>query len=137
MALIARTLLAVRVRLEMWERKHMKTKSIVILLTLVATMASLAFATPGHKKKISLTEPTVVENLWLQPGEYTIEWNGTGDRNVEVRFTQGARTIATVPGRIEPAQNGHDLALILGEIDGSGTRPLVAIEMRGSTLIFS
>lgn len=115
----------------------MKPRSLIVMVALMATMVSLAFATPGHKKKISLAEPTIVENLWLQPGEYTIEWNGTGGRTVQVSFMQGARTVATVTGTIESAQNGHDLALILGEIDGSGTRPLVAIEMRGSTLIFS
>jgi hypothetical protein len=38
----------------------MKSRSIVILLTFVAT---LAFATPEHKNKISLAEPTVVANL--------------------------------------------------------------------------
>jgi hypothetical protein len=49
---------------------------------------------------------------------------------------QGTRTIATVPGTIKAAQKGREVAPILGEIDASGARPLFAIEMRDSTLLF-
>ncbi len=115
----------------------MKPRSLVTLLVLLAITVSVGSATLEHKKKISLAEPTVVASLWLQPGEYTVKWNRTGGHDVEVSFVQGARTIATVPGRIEAAECEHDVALVLGETDGSGTRPLVAIEMRGSRLIFA
>lgn len=114
----------------------MKPRSIVILLTLVATTVSLAFATPEHKNKISLAEPTVVANLWLRPGKYTVEWNSIGGNKVDVSFVQGTRTIATVPGTIKAAQNGRDVAPILGEIDASGARQLFALELRHSTLLF-
>jgi hypothetical protein len=114
----------------------MKPKSIVILLTLVATTVSLAFATPEHKNKISLAAPIIVANLWLQPGKYTVEWTSIGGNKVDVSFVQGTRTIATVPGTIKAVRNGRDVAPLLGEIDASGARPLFAIEMRDSTLLF-
>lgn len=117
-----------------WEKESMKPSSTVILLTLVATTVSLAFATPEHK--ISLAEPTVLANLWLRPGKYTIEWNSTGGNKVDVSFVQGTRTVATVTGTIKAAQNGRDVAAVLGGIDASGARRLFAIEMRDSTLLF-
>ena len=114
----------------------MKPRSIVILLTLVGTTVSLAFATPEHKNKIRFAEPTVVANLWLRPGKYTVKWNSIRGNKVDVSFMQGTRTIATVPGTIKAAQNGRDVAPILGEIDASGARRLFAIEMSDSTLLF-
>ena len=114
----------------------MKPRSIVILLTLAATTVSLAFTTPEHKNKISLAEPTVVANLWLRPGKYTVEWNSIAGNKVDISFVQGTRTIATVPGTIKTAQKGREVVPILGEIDASGARPLFAIEMRDSTLLF-
>jgi multidrug efflux pump subunit AcrA (membrane-fusion protein) len=136
MALIPRMLLAVGVRLGSGKRRRMKPRSIVILLTLAATTVSLAFATPQHKNKISLAEPTIVANLWLRPGKYTVKWNSVGGNKVDISFVQGTRTIATVPGTIQAVRNGRDVAPLLGEIDGSGARPLIAIEMRDSTLLF-
>jgi len=117
-------------------RRRMKPSSIVILLTLVATTVSLAFASPEHKNKISLAEPTIVANLWLRPGKYTVKWNSVAGNKVDISFVQGTRTIATVPGTIKAVRSGRDVAPLLGEIDGSGARPLIAIEMRDSTLLF-
>ena len=114
----------------------MKPRSRVILLIVVATTVSLAFATTEHKNKISLAEPTVVANLWLRPGKCTVEWNSIGGNKVDISFVQGTRTIATVPGTIKAAQNRRDVAAVLGKIDESGARRLFAIEMKDSTLLF-
>ena len=99
-------------------------------------MMSLAVATPEHKNKISFAEPTVVANLWLRPGKYTVEWNSIGGDKVGVSVVQRTGRIASVLGAIKAAQNGRDMAPILGEIDASGVRRLFAIEMRDSTLLF-
>ncbi len=114
----------------------MRHRSIALLVTFLAIMSSLAFAIPGHKKKISLAEPTFVGTVLLLPGEYTMEWRRADGRTVEVSFMQGVRTIVNLPATIEAAQNGHNLDLIFGQADRTGTRSLVAIEMRGSTLFF-
>jgi hypothetical protein len=49
---------------------------------------SLAGAASKNRSSIQLTEPTAVGSVLLQPGDYTVQWNGAGP-DVQVTFLHG------------------------------------------------
>ncbi len=113
----------------------MKFRSIALLAALVAMMSLAATAAPRNRKSITLSEPTIVGSTTLQPGEYTIEWNGTGP-DVQVTFSREGTTIATIPATLEAAQNHYDVAVSL-RLQDSGVRSLVDLRTKNSTLHFA
>jgi hypothetical protein len=71
-----------------------------IVLTAVAGMLFLsAGAFAQEKGKLSLTENVTVQGKTLKPGNYKLEWEGTGPI-VQVSIIQGRDTIATVPATV-------------------------------------
>ncbi len=113
----------------------MKLRSTAILAALAAMSFFVAVAAPTNKKTINFYDSTIVGKVTLQPGQYTIEWNGPGP-DVQVSFSRGKNTIVTVPATIEAVQNPHDISYMYqpGE---SGTPLLVEIATKNATLHFA
>ena len=63
-----------------------------------------AFAQSENKGKLSVPETITVEGKQLPPGDYKVEWDGTGP-NVEVKILKGKETVATVPARVVQTQS--------------------------------
>jgi hypothetical protein len=61
-----------------------------------------AFAQSENKGKLSVPEKITVEGKQLPPGNYKVEWEGTGP-NVEVKILKGKETVATTQARVVPA----------------------------------
>ena len=82
--------------------------------------AASAFAKESNKMTLRLQDRVTVEGKALNPGEYKLEWDGTGP-NVQVSIRQGKETIATVPARLieEPTRNNEDAYATNSESDGS------------------
>ncbi len=93
------------------------SKSLVLGAALL--LASSAFA--ATKANLHLNSPTQISGTTLKPGDYKLEWDGTG--NVEVSVVQGKNTVAKVPAKVvdlnEKAQ--ADAALTTSNSDGSRT----------------
>jgi hypothetical protein len=115
--------------------RSLKPRSFAILAALFVMALSVAVAAPKNKKTINLSEPTLIGSITVQPGEYTVEWNGTGP-DVQVSFSRGKSTLVTVPATLEAAQNRNEVACTY-HIEESGSRSLVAIETNRSTLHFN
>ena len=109
--------------------------SIAILATLFATMLSVGVAAAPNKTTINLVEPTIVGSVILRPGEYTVEWSGPGP-DVQVSFSQGNKTIATVSATLQAAHNRITLSLMY-HTEESGARSLVEIETNREMLHFT
>jgi hypothetical protein len=71
------------------------SKSIVLGLTLV--LASTAFAATKHN--LQLTDPVTVNGATLKPGDYKLEWDGSGP-NVELSILKGKNVVAKVPAHV-------------------------------------
>ena len=82
----------------------MKPKWIITVAAIVTLMLSVAVAAPRNKTTIHFWEPTTVGSVVLQPGQYTVVWDGAGP-DVKVSFSQGKETITTVPATLEAAEN--------------------------------
>jgi len=112
----------------------MKFRTIGILAALMAIAVSVAVASPTNRKTINLSEPTVVGSVTLQPGEYTIVWNGTAP-DVQVSFERRNNIVVTVPATLEAAHNQYDSVAM--HTEASGAPSLVEIRTKNSTLHFN
>jgi len=78
----------------------MKFAKYLSLVAMAALLLSLsALAAEKHEGKFTLTETAQVGTTQLQPGDYSAQWNGTG-QDVQVQIMQHGKTLATVPGKL-------------------------------------
>jgi hypothetical protein len=109
--------------------------AIAFFATLFTAMLSVRAKAAPNKATINLVEPTIVGGVILQAGEYTIEWNGPGP-NVQVNFSRGNKTIATVAATVQATRNRDNLS-VMYHTEESGARSLVEIETNHATLQFA
>jgi len=94
------------------------SKSVVMGLALL--LASSAFA--ATKANLTLNHPTTVNGTQLKPGEYKLEWDGSGP-SVEVSIMQGKNVVAKVPAKVVDLSNNaqNDAAVVKNNDDGTTT----------------
>jgi|HubBroStandDraft_2_1064218.scaffolds.fasta_scaffold219184_2 hypothetical protein len=78
------------------------------------------FAGNTIKKSLHLSESVTVEGTKLAPGDYKVEWSGSGP-DVKLNILKGKETVATVPARIVPesTSNSQDGYALRSGADGS------------------
>jgi hypothetical protein len=93
-------------------------------------LSSAAVAGDSNKASIQVYEKISVEGKALNPGRYTITWDGSGP-NVQVNVLQGKQTVATFSAHLteQAARNTEDAYGSAAETDGS--RTLTAIYPNG------
>ena len=104
------------------------TVSKSLVLGLALTLASTAFA--ASKANLTLNNPTSVNGTTLKPGDYKLEWDGSGP-NVELSILQGKKVVTKVAAKIvdmDKAPN-NDAALLKQNGDGSTT--LAGVRFQG------
>ena len=106
------------------------SKVSMLLIGSALVFSSGAFAGDANKGKLHLQDKTIVDGKPLNPGNYTVEWTGTGP-TVQVTLLQGKQTVATFPAHItEQPTPDHDNAYgSAPEADGSSR--LTAIYFSG------
>jgi len=96
------------------------TVSKTLTMGVALFLATSAFA--ATKANLSLPHATNVNGTTLSPGDYKLEWDGTGP-DVEVSILQGKKVIAKVPAKLvdvsTPYQN--DAAVVKQNGDGSAS----------------
>ena len=93
-----------------------------LLLGSSLLFSASAFAGNTIKKSLHLSESVTVEGTKLMPGDYKVEWSGSGP-DVKVNILRGKETVATVAARIVPesASNIQDGYALQPGADGSQT----------------
>ena len=81
---------------EKWSSYEFATVSKSLVMGLALLLASSAFA--ATKANLTLQNPTTVNGTKLKPGDYKLEWDGSGP-NVEVSIMQGKKVLAKVPAK--------------------------------------
>ena len=106
------------------------SKVLILLIGSAVVFSSGAFAGDANKGKLRLQDKTIVDGKPLNPGNYTVEWTGTGP-TVQVSLLQGKQTVATFPAHIteQPKPNKDDAYRSATEPDG--TSRLTAIYISG------
>jgi hypothetical protein len=96
------------------------TVSKTLLMGLALTLASSAFA--ASRANLTLNNPTTINGTKLKPGDYKLEWEGSGP-SVEVSIVQGNKVVTKVPAKIVDLDKApsNNAALLKQNSDGSTT----------------
>lgn len=97
---------------------------------LALLLASSAFA--ATKEHLALQNPTMVNGTQLKPGDYKLEWEGTGP-DVEVSILQGKKVVTKVPAKVvELKTKAVANSSIINNADG--TPSLAGVHFAGKTM---
>ena len=105
-----------------------------LFLGLALLLATSAFA--ANKGSLSVQEPLTVNGTKIAPGDYKVEWEGTGP-NVELSITQGKKVIAKVPAHMVDlgSPSASDAAVVKN--NGDGAKSLSEVRLSGKKFAFS
>jgi len=94
------------------------SKSLVLGLALLLASSALA----ATKASLSLLDPATVNGTTLKPGDYKLEWDGSGP-NVEVSVMQGKKVIAKLPAKVVDlnSPSANNAALVRKNDDGTAS----------------
>ena len=104
------------------------TVSKFAVLGLAVLLASSAFA--GTKANLHLNNPTVVNGTTLKPGDYKLEWDGTGP-NVDLSIKQGKNVVAKVPAQVVDLSSPAASDAALTERNDKGPNTLKGARFEG------
>lgn len=109
-----------------------RSKSVFLGLALL--LATSAFA--ANKGSLQVQEPINVNGTKLAPGDYKLEWDGSGP-SVELSILQGKKVVTKVPahmidlGKASPS----DAAVVKNNDDGS--KSLSEVRLNGKKFAFA
>ena len=98
----------------------------IMLFGSALLFSSAALAGGNNKGKLALTDRVVVDGKPIEPGDYRVEWDGSGPA-VQVKLLQGKQIVATLSAHVteQADRNPQDAYSTATEPDGS--RELTAI----------
>jgi hypothetical protein len=102
------------------------SKSVVLGLALLLTSSVFAVT----KGSLQLSNPTTVNGTKLKPGEYKVEWEGSGPA-VELSIKQGKNVIAKVPARVVDLNSVAANDAAVTRANGDGTSSLMGVRFSG------
>ncbi len=83
----------------------MKSARLGVVIALFALLLPLsALAKDANKGKVNLASSAQVAGTQLQPGNYTVEWSGSGPA-AQVKFIRNGKTVATTQGDVVQLKN--------------------------------
>jgi hypothetical protein len=109
------------------------SKRSLAILGAAFLFSTSAFAQSENKGKLSVPDTITVEGKQLPPGNYKVEWEGTGP-NVEVKILKGKDTVATAPARLVqgPTKAAVDSYSVTEQ--QAGSRVLTSISFAGKNV---
>ena len=110
----------------------MKSKSLFTAV-MVFAIPALAFAGPKNSANFNLDQTVKVAGTQLAPGQYKLIWEGTGPE-ITVSFTEGKKTVVTVPAQLVSNQTDEEAIETLTAADK--TMVLQAIDLKKFSIRF-
>jgi hypothetical protein len=107
------------------------TASKTLVLSLALVLASSAFA--ATKASLQLSRPVTVNGTTLKPGDYKLQWEGSGP-NVELSILQGKNVVAKTPAHVVDLQTPATNSAAVTRESGSGPSSLAGIRFEGKKL---
>jgi hypothetical protein len=102
----------------------------VSLLALGLLGSSAAFAGDSNKTTLNLYEKVTVNGKALNPGKYTVDWQGSGS-TVQVSILQGKETVATTPAHVTQSAIANGSSAYGSTAQADGSRTLTTIYVGG------
>ena len=101
-----------------------------LLLGLALLLATSGFA--ANKGSMQVSDPVTVNGTQLNPGEYSVKWDGAGP-NVEVSIMRGKNVVATVPARVVDLNQSPVRDSLVTIVNNDGHTSLNEIRFAGKT----
>ena len=98
-------------------------KSIFLVVTVLAAGSALA----ANKGSLELQHPTTVAGKQLAIGNYTVQWEGSGDQ-VDLKIYQGKNVVASTPARVLKVD--HPIASNSAVVAANGDKTYTLSEIR-------
>jgi hypothetical protein len=109
------------------KRESMKlSKSVFLGLALL--LATSAFA--ANKGSLQVQEPLNVNGTRLAPGDYKVQWDGTGP-SVELSIMQGKKVVTKVPAHVIDLSSASPSDAAVVKNNGDGTKSLSEVRLSG------
>jgi hypothetical protein len=101
----------------------------------VMTGIAMLFATTAlaaEKGSMKLFDPTLVNGVQLSPGDYALQWDGTGN-NLQVQILQGKKIIATTAGALVQLKAPASQNMTSTRRAENNAKALTEVEFRGKS----
>ena len=105
-----------------------------LLLGLALLLATSVFA--ANRGSLQVSDPVTVNGKQIQPGDYTIKWDGDGP-NVELNILRGKDVVATVPARMVDLSRSPDRDSAVTVVNSDGRKSLNEIRFGGKKYAFA
>ena len=105
--------------------KQIKYTALLSMIALLPTVSALARDKNQHSVEIS--DSVQVGGTQLKPGNYKLEWQGTGPE-VQVNFVRDGKTIATAPGTLKTNDPHVTQDDIVTDTTSANTKTLTEID---------
>jgi len=105
--------------------KQIKYTALLSMIALLSTVSAMARDKNQHSVEIS--DSVQVGGTQLKPGNYKLEWQGTGPE-VQVNFVRDGKTIATAPGTLKTNDPHVTQDDIVTDTTSANTKTLTEID---------
>ena len=105
--------------------KQIKYAALLSMLALLSSVSALARDKNQHS--VEIPDSVQVGDTQLTPGNYRVEWQGTGPQ-IQVNFVRDGRTVATVPGTLKTNDAKVTQDDIVTDTTGANTKTLEKID---------
>jgi hypothetical protein len=106
----------------------MKQVKYAALLPMLALLSSLsALARDKNQHSVEIPDSVQVGDTQLKPGNYRVEWQGTGPQ-IQVNFVRDGKTVATVPGTLKTNDTRVTQDDIVTDTTRANTKTLTEID---------
>jgi hypothetical protein len=99
-----------------------------VFLGLALLLATSAFA--ANKGSLQVQEPLNVNGTRLAPGDYKVQWDGTGP-SVELSIMQGKKVVTKVPAHVIDLSSASPSDAAVVKNNGDGTKSLSEVRLSG------
>lgn len=115
--------------------KFARTLAFISVFSLLLPLSLLAKDnSTKHSIKTQISQPATVAGKALAPGQYKVEWTGTGPA-VNAEFKLNGKTVATVPATVSEL-NGSEANAVAFQKDADGTQIITSITGKKEALKF-
>ena len=105
--------------------KQVKYLALLSMLALLSSVSALARDKIQHS--VQIPDTVQVGGAQLKPGNYQVEWQGTGPE-IQVNFVRDGKTVATVPGTLKTNDAKEPQDDIVTATTSANTKTLTEID---------
>jgi hypothetical protein len=101
--------------------------TVVLTLTCLLGLGGSAHAARNNAHSVEIVDVLQIGNTKLKPGNYKVEWQGTGPA-VQVSFQQNGKTVVTSRGTLKTNDDQVTQDAVVTEATGGGMSTLKEID---------